>query len=147
MEARNKTFAKHQSVCMPLDDLWQSVEDMRNKKAQFWINLTRSLTETGMDNPLIVVKCNLGELWDQKSKYKERILEVPGDANPEISVPPHGTTMYVIWGGSNRYSALKEMGYTHCDCIIIDGFQEGFTIQAQMRNGYNWLAAKKEATK
>jgi hypothetical protein len=93
----------------------------------------------GLINPLIVVDATVGIAWDKKKQHGKQLREPPGDGNPEVSDPPHDKQLYVIWGGSNRYAVLQDMGCTHVDCIIIKDFKVAFKIQATQRNSHKEL--------
>jgi len=55
---------------------------------------------------------------------------------------PDTPVINAIWGGSNRLAAVKALGYTHVDCVLIPDFQTAMEIQKVQRDSYREL--KKE---
>jgi hypothetical protein len=122
-------------VTLPINDLWASVPiayKLRGK--DFFKCLKEDIEQKGMHFPLLVVEATFSQLQAQKKKYKQSILELPTGYQPNQKI-------YVIWGGSNRVAAAKELGYTHIDCVLYpDGaFDAAWRDQGIQRDPFKHL--------
>lgn len=137
---RLEVWQGHKVIALPLKDLWQSVPTAEEKKTKFYAKLKEDIRKHGIKMPLIVVESTVGVAWQKKAQYKEHLLTPPGNRNPEISDPPHYKKLNIIWGGSNRYAILKELGYTHADCIVLqNNFQLAYNFQGKQRQPFQDL--------
>ena len=129
-KSKLRNYEGHRVVRMPIWALWQSVEDVKESRPKFYTGVYDSIKKDGLENPIIVVKTDREGLEGRKQKHKNSMKELP-------DAPPHGfEEYYVIWGGSNRVAILKELRYTHVDCIILNSFDVAYRIQAKQRNSY-----------
>jgi ParB-like chromosome segregation protein Spo0J len=131
-----KNWESHTVVQLDMSQLWASVPAVPDKRPEFYKTLKQDIEKNGLKNPIITVKSTVGGAWIQKKKYRKQLCEPPGHEDPKRSNPRHNKELYVIWGGSNRYAILKELGCTKVDCIVLDDFQVAFKVQATQRNSY-----------
>lgn len=124
-----------QVISMPLDRLWISVPIAHKLRGQpFFEPLKEDIITNGLHFPILVVECTYADLKKQKNKHKQAILDLPeGHQDTDI--------FYVVWGGSNRTAAAKELGYSHVDCVIYPNgnFDAAFRDQALHRQPYMQL--------
>lgn len=118
---------------MPVDDLWPPV-----KTVPVFVDEVRdSIDDMGLLNPIIVVRAPREDMLEYFVRAKSAIK--PRDADPEESMPygiPDTPVVNAIWGGSNRLDAIKQLGYTHVDCVIIPDFQTAMRVQNIQRDSY-----------
>ena len=75
----------------------------------------------GLANPLLVVRATFDELDQFNKKWRLHVSH---------------NTEYYICGGSCRLEAIKQLGYTHVSCVIIDSFDECYELQHTQRHDY-----------
>lgn len=124
---------KYPVKILPIRDIWVSVpktEALRGKK--FFDILTESIREEGLHFPLLVSNPTRTELKNKKKQYKERMMPLPewNDGREDSQ------RLWVVWGGSQRIRAAKDLGYTHIDCAIIPTLDEARSLQTKMRGPY-----------
>lgn len=121
-------------VVMELDKLWASVPVAPLWNGRPFYNVVKEdIATNGMQFPILVVKSTYSNLVKQRQRHKKGMLDVPPNQEPN-------DIMYVVWGGSNRISIAKELGYTHIECVIYDGtYHEAFADQALQRTPYQKL--------
>lgn len=116
-----------------LKDLWPSVRPVKAMRGKpFSENLKNDIAKDGLRFPLIMVPVSATDLLDQKSKYGENICDLPFDPNDDLSE----IIINVIWGGSQRFSVAKELGYTHVDCAILPNLAAAHRTQRSMRQPF-----------
>ena len=111
---------------MPIDELWPPVRVV----PVFVEELKDSIAQAGLMNPIIVVRTPKEDLvrhFEKKNKL------FPNWKHPPL---PDGEVTNTIWGGSNRLEAVKQLGYTHVDCVLIPDFFTAMEVQTQQRNAY-----------
>ena len=114
--------------CMPIDDLHCPVRDV----AVFADEVAESIKRDGMANPVIVVR---GPREDLRAQL--RAMGSTGATLPETPV------VNCVYGGTNRVSAARKLGYTHIDCILLPEFMLAQRLQDMQRSSYS--AAQAEA--
>ena len=118
---------------MPVDDLWPPVKTV----PVFVDEVKDSIDEQGLINPIIVVRAPREDMVDYFVRAKKAIKSP--DLDPEESLPynmPDTPVINAIWGGSNRLDAIKQLGYTHVDCVIIPDFHTAMKVQDIQRDSY-----------
>ena len=86
-------------------------------------------------NPLIVVRTPREDLvlhYRDKHKAISETLYKLEKSLPDTPV------INTIWGGSNRLDAVKQLGYTHVDCVLIPDFFTAMRVQTEQRNAYDY---------
>jgi len=121
---------------MPIESLWAPVRTVPS-----FVDAVRdSIEETGLHNPIIVVRLPREDAV-QHFQTMKRATYSKRDHPPEKLDPPHGfpetPVVNIIWGGSNRLDAIKQLGYTHVDCVLIPDFHVAMQIQEKQRNAYS----------
>lgn len=114
--------------CMPIDELHLPVRDV----AVFANEVAESIKREGMANPVIVVRGPREDLLTQL-----RAMGSTGSSLPDTPV------VNCVYGGTNRVSAARKLGYTHIDCILLPDFLLGLRLQEMQRDSYS---ASKAAT-
>ena len=114
---------------LPVADLWQSVPVV----PAFTEEIKRSVLDKGLINPIIVVRLPREDVLEYfKDKYKT--LDVNGLC--DFATMPYTPVANVVWGGTNRVEAVRELGFTHIDCVIIPDFETASQIQDSQRSSY-----------
>ena len=114
--------------CMPIDELHCPVRDVDT----FADEVAESIKREGMANPVIVVRGPREDLIAQ--------LQAMGSAGTAL---PDKPVLNCVYGGTNRVSAARKLGYTHIDCILLPEFMLGLRLQDMQRSSYS--ASKAEA--
>lgn len=108
---------------MPLYDLFCPVRDV----PVFADELAESISVGGLANPVIVVR----------GPYYDLYRELRGVTEREKSLQlPNKPVVNCVYGGTNRVSAARSLGYTHIDCVLVPTFALGFRLQELQRNAY-----------
>ena len=113
-----------------VNELWASVpKAVKHKNKEFFQPVMDDINESGLHFPLLVVHATYNQLLTQKSKYRNKMVELPEDT---------GEKLYVVWGGSNRWHAANELGFDSVDCVVFkDGqFDEARDMQKLHRKPY-----------
>jgi len=79
----------------------------------------------------MVVHSTRGELIKQKERYKDKMCELPFWLTDDKFIK-----LYTVWGGSNRLSIARELGYDTIDCVVIEDFNKARNMQALHRKPY-----------
>lgn len=109
-----------------VNELWASVPKAESHLGkEFYGPVKDDIAKNGLYNPLLIVKCTKAELKGQKAKYGHLINELPF----WMADDKEDEKLLVVWGGSNRLYAARELGYTHVDCAIVPTFQEAMALQ------------------
>ena len=114
---------------LPVDDLWQSVDVV----PAFMGEIKKSLLNKGLINPIIVVRLPREDVTEYFAKTR-RSLNISGLR--DFSTLPYTPIANVVWGGTNRVEAVRELGFTHIDCVIIPDFETASQIQDSQRSSY-----------
>ena len=117
---------------MSVDDLWQPVRTV----PVFVDEVRNSIGEAGLMNPLIVVRT---PREDVVRHYRDKHKAISGTLPKSL---PDTPVINTIWGGSNRLDAVKQLGYTHVDCVLIPDFFTAMRVQTEQRNAYNYQELK-----
>jgi len=112
---------------MSFDDLYSPVRAV----PAFAEKVQESLADGGMENPIIVVR---GPREDFLRYLREGTFR-PSDKNPPPNIPEQDV-LNVVWGGTNRILALKNLGYDAADCLIVPDFYTGSKLQGEQRAAY-----------
>lgn len=107
-------------------DLWRPVGTVPT----FIAELKASIEAKGLANPIIVVRLPREDLIES---FRIDSRAVPNYELPSI---PDDPVINTVWGGSNRLEAIKQLGYTHVDCVMIPDFQTAMQIQDRQRSSY-----------
>lgn len=107
---------------MPIADLHCPVRDV----PVFADEVAESIAKHGLANPVIVVRGPREDLEAESLALGGRRGSLP-DA-PVVNC---------VFGGTNRVSAAKKLGYTHIDCILLPSFALGLKLQELQRNSYS----------
>ena len=112
--------------CLALTELYCPVRDV----PAFAQEVMRSIETDGLANPVIVVRGPREDLVSQMES-------VGNDAHlPDYPV------VNCVFGGTNRVTAARELGYTHIDCILLPTFEMGMRLQTLQRGSYNGSKAE-----
>ena len=111
---------------MPLDDLHCPVRDVPT----FADGVAESIKQQGLANPVIVVR---GPREDLMRELRET------SAHPRL---PNKPVVNVVFGGTNRVTAARKLGYTHIDCVLLPTFELGMRVQDIQRESYNGTTAE-----
>jgi hypothetical protein len=108
-------------------DLWQSVYP--ETKKNFLFKVMDSIKSEGLCFPILIVPATYSELYAQKKRFKNRMKDLP---------PEYDGIAYIVWGGSNRVEAARELGYTSIDCSVLEegAFDEAKKLQREHRKAY-----------
>ena len=113
-------------------DLWQSVPVV----PAFMREIKNSLLNKGLMNPIIVVRLPREDVTEYFAKTR-------GSLNisslRDFSTLPYTPIANVVWGGTNRVEAVRELGFTHIDCVIIPDFETASRIQDTQRSSYKGI--------
>ena len=113
---------------MPVEDLWPPVSTV----PVFVAEVKESIAKQGLMNPIIVVRLPREDLL---THFASRALATKGTGKP--STLPDTPVINAIYGGSNRLEAVKQLGYTYVDCVLIPDFEVAMEIQERQRFAYN----------
>ena len=112
---------------MAVDDLCQPV-----RTVPIFVDEVRdSISKTGLMNPIIVVRA---PREDVVLHYRDKHKATSGAPPNNL---PDTPVINAIWGGSNRLDAVKQLGYTHVDCVLIPDFFTAMRVQTEQRNAYD----------
>lgn len=92
--------------------------------------IKESIAERGLINPIIVVRAPREDI--QRHFYK-----IHGPDSKPLKLPEDRPVINMVWGGNNRLDAIRELGYTHVDCVIIPDFFAAMLVQNAQRDAYN----------
>lgn len=107
-------------VCsLPLDELWCPVSTV----PAFVTELSASVSAHGLYNPIVVVR---GPREDIIRDYGIRPRGLP--ESPVVNV---------VWGGTNRIAAIRSLGYSHADCVLVPNFALASQVQEAQRKNYS----------
>ena len=109
-----------------LNDLHCPVRDVPS----FADGVENSIREQGLANPIIVVRGPREDLARELESLNGRPASLP--KTPVVNV---------VYGGTNRVTAARMMGYTHVDCVLLPSFELALRVQEQQRNTYNGTTA------
>ena len=112
---------------MSVDELWQPVRTV----PLFVDEIKKSISMGGLMNPIIVVRTPREDVVRHYQDKHKAISETLPENLPDTPV------MNTIWGGSNRLDAVKQLGYTHVDCVLIPDFFTAMRVQTEQRNAYD----------
>lgn len=108
---------------MPIDELYSPVRSVPS----FVNEIKESIDLDGLINPVIVVRKPREDILADWARVQ--IDPIPPDF-------PDTPVVNVVWGGTNRLHAARELGYTHVDCVLMPDFALAFKVQASHRNSY-----------
>ena len=111
---------------MRLDALHCPVSDV----PVFAGELVKSIEQGGLANPVIVVR-----------GPREDLITQLGEINGDPSGLPKEPVLNVVYGGANRVTAARELGYDHIDCVLLPSFELALRVQAIQREGYDGTTA------
>lgn len=117
--------------CMAIADLDFFVRDV----PVFAEEIARSIDDTGLANPVIVVR----------GPREDLALELQRGGS-EASHLPDKPVCNVVMGGRNRVSAAELLNYTHIDCVLLPTFELAMRLQEQQRNSYSATRAETAGT-
>ena len=117
---------------LPVSELWTPVSIV----PPFMQQVRDSIMEEGLLNPIIVVRAPREDVIRHFRAVKAGLPEGAKDALPKGL--PEEEVINTIWGGSNRLDAVKQLGYTHVDCVLIPDFFTAMRVQTEQRNAYNY---------
>ena len=117
---------------LPVADLWQSVDIV----PAFMGEIKKSLLNKGLINPIIVVRMPREDVTEYFATNRGT-LNVKGLR--DFSTLPYTPIANVVWGGTNRVEAVRELGFTHIDCVIIPDFETASRIQDTQRSSYKGI--------
>lgn len=106
---------------MPIDELHSPVRDV----PAFADEVSESIAANGLANPVIVIR----------GPREDLIRELAKMTNVKGSLP-ETPVVNCVYGGTNRISAAKALGYTHIDCILLPTFALGTRLQELQRRSY-----------
>jgi hypothetical protein len=113
-----------------VDDLWASVpKAIIHKGIRFYDSLIQDIEKNGLHNPLLTVVATRKEVLGQKAKWGKKVCDPPFWMADDLDIK-----MNVVWGGSNRLYAARELGFTHIDCALIPTFSEAMQLQKTHRH-------------
>ena len=116
---------------MPIEELFCPVRDV----PIFSEELQESIEDSGLHNPIIVVRAPKEDL---ARYYEEREFGT--------SHLPDTPVVNCDWGGTNRISAARDLGYTHIDCVLIPDFYLAMKLQDLQRNAYSAAKQTKDGS-
>lgn len=111
---------------MLVEELWRPVGTIPT----FVAEVKASIEDKGLANPIIVVRLPREDLIEC---FRIDSRAVPNYRLPKI---PDEPVINTVWGGSNRLEAIKQLGYTHVDCVMLPDFQTAMQVQDQQRGSY-----------
>lgn len=117
---------------MALDDLYCPVRPVQS----FVDEVRDSIDDTGLLNPVIVVRKPREDIIEYFEETKGGLKS--GSDNGKI-IPadfPDDSVINIVWGGTNRIYAVRELGYTHIDCVLVPDFALAYLVQARQRSSY-----------
>ena len=123
---------------LPVESLWAPVSTV----PIFVDEVKDSIEKAGLMNPIIVVRL---PREDVLSYFAQTSKAVPG-GHKQSDKFPDTPVVNIIWGGSNRLDAIKQLGYTHVDCVLIPNFQTAMQIQDQQRDAYKSSKEESDAS-
>jgi len=135
------TNKEYKIETLPTDEVWASVQKaMMHKGFPLFDTLVKDIDKNGLHNPLLVVTATRREVLGQKAKWGNKLCDPPFWMADDLD-----KKMYVVWGGSNRLWAARELGYTHIDCAMIPTFSEAHNLQKTHRKTHaHWYGKGNE---
>jgi hypothetical protein len=128
----NDKWNGYEVVQLPIKDLFQSVPAAAKVRGkEFYKPLKEDIAKNGLRFPIMVVHSTRGELIKQKERYKDKMCELPFWLTDDKFIK-----LYTVWGGSNRLSIARELGYDTIDCVVIEDFNKARNMQALHRKPY-----------
>lgn len=117
----------HEVVVLPL-----SILDPINKvhEEHFFQYVKDSIDNHGLYRPLVVQPIHV-EKWLEEAELDQH-------SAPPVSVPEGYEERLRINNGCNRFFALKELGYTHVDCVIVQGTKESMDVGYSQSIDRSW---------
>lgn len=123
-----------------VDEIWASVpKAIIHNGIDFYEPVKKSIIDSGMDWPIMVVNCARHELKGQKAKWGNKINDLPFWMAEDLNIK-----MNVVWGGSNRLWVARELGYSHIDCAMMPSFESAHALQKTMRETHQQFYANKD---
>ena len=118
---------------LPVNDIWASVPKAEiHRGKEFYRPLKKDIQKNGLRWPIMVVKATREDVKYQKAKWQQALCDLPFWMAQDMS-----EIQLVVWGGSNRLYAARELGYTHIDCAILPDFESAHRLQKVMREEYH----------
>jgi len=115
--------------CLLMAELHMPVRDV----PVFADEVAGSIEERGLDNPVIVVR------GPREDLIKE-IVECGGNADAMPDLP----VVNCVFGGTNRVTAARKLGYDRIDCVLLPTFELATKLQMIQRMSYD--ATKQQAS-
>jgi len=117
---------------MNLDDLYCPVRPVQS----FVDEVRESIRDTGLMNPVIVVRKPREDHLDYMRETKGGLKSK--DPFDPILPPdfPDSPVINMVWGGTNRVYAVRELGYSQVDCVLVPDFALAYLVQERQRNSY-----------
>lgn len=117
---------------MPLDELYCPVRPVQS----FVDEVRDSIGDTGLMNPVIVVRKPREDILEYFRETRGG-LKSGNDGGGVIPLNfPEDPVVNLVWGGTNRVYAVRELGYTHIDCVLVPDFALAYLVQERQRNSY-----------
>ena len=76
------------------------------------------------------------------SRVASRARSSPGSSVVVAKATPAEQSNNVVFGGTNRVTAARKLGYTHIDCVLLPTFELGMRVQDIQRESYNGTTAE-----
>ena len=132
LRVANLAITEFEVRTMAIEDLHCPVRDV----PVFAEEVAESIAREGLANPIIVVRGPREDLVRQclaRGNTGEHLPDTP--------------VVNCVWGGTNRLSAAKQLGYTHVDCVLLPSFTLATDLQTLQRQSYNAAETQAVGTK
>lgn len=126
MSIPNLVINSFEIRCLALADLHCPVRDV----PAFAQDVMHSIEADGLANPVIVVR-----------GPREDLISQTESVGSTLRLPDY-PVINCVFGGTNRVTAARELGYTHIDCILLPTFEMGMRLQTLQRGSYDGSKAK-----
>ena len=123
---------RFQVKAMPLDELYCPVRPVQS----FVDEVRESIRDTGMMNPIIVVRKPREDIIEYFRETKGGLRSGSDDGKLIPANFPDDPVVNIVWGGTNRVYAIRELGYTHADCVLVPDLALAYLVQERQRNSY-----------
>ena len=124
----------YEVIELPVKDIWQSVRVAKSLNGKpFYLNVKEDIIRDGLHFPIMCVHTTYKELEKAKERWGKKINDLPFWHN---ALGKHKKMIWSVWGGSNRLSIAKELGYTHIDAAVIPNIKQAISLQKHMREPF-----------
>ena len=131
MNKKKHLFAKSGQYQPEMVDIKDLHLHVKVENPYFLDRIKDSISEFGMQNPVVAAKITIGG-WKLLQSYNKDILNPPEGDDDDIILQ--------VRCGHNRVRAAIDLGYDSIDCIVLDKIKDSTKYCTEMREQQNrWM--------